>query len=871
MIKYVLKDFQQKAQVRFNCIVNDLEYLDCLKVLKANPTDPKAQKEANHGRHDPFHIQIDAPTGSGKTVLIGHLVKDGFADYVHILFSPGAGNLEEQTAKKLSSIIGPESVELVNETTFSTDAVAGVTYVGNWEQFVSRDTKTGKYKNRVVREGDTKSMFHWLDDIGSKYIPVVVTIDEAHHGSSSQVNSIKRFLADIQQTLGYSPLFIEASATHILDDVRKVKIELADVIKEGLIRKNARLNGNDLIKKVDALTSEQRASYMIEPFLLEHALEKQKELDAEYIKVDAHEVIDGKKVFYHSLIGLQIPNGAAGNAVIDRVEAQLRDKHGITRDNGMLAVFLSDDKTSNMENIESPASPVRVLIYKQGVATGWDCPRAQILLGFRHITSKIFTKQNLGRFLRTTQAKHYGNDVLDHTYIVSNVGDLGQLNFGDEIDKDFQYEKEAIFRVSEDSHVALSSFNNIAIAQQHYGYANQSVVKLPVLNSAWINVAAKTFLWNSLSYAEVDRKRESTISSEADTESMLTLESSAFTIDKISQEWGSDTAKQLADFRDKIYEAILDSDRDYGNNTQVARMLSQVIIRWYKEAVVKEISADKAHYGKLANVVSMVEAEKKSGVRNSDANWTEIAVEQLSLDSKHWKAVKAVILSALSAVPSIRVASAEEFETKGVKWAERVLMEDAAFAVASNETCWIAPADENKVKHFPEYYATCMITTKDSYHAGNGKHSSPEERFENIAIASLIKSSEEEGNKLAYFWKSPENKQGSLRLAVVTKAVEDNESKVSNFYPDYLLEMVKDGNYSPAVIEVKAEKDVDAANKDTTSILNAKAAKLVEIAGTYGIKAGLAFEKNAEWVVITEVKDNGEFVTQNFKEYMLEA
>jgi type III restriction enzyme len=80
---------------------------------------------------------------------------------------------------------------------------------------------------------------------------------------------------------------------------------------------------------------------------------------------------------------------------IEKVEKILESKYNITRENQKLAVYLSEDKTDNLDNIAKQNSPVEILIFKQAIATGWDCPRAQILVMFREIKSITFEIQTV--------------------------------------------------------------------------------------------------------------------------------------------------------------------------------------------------------------------------------------------------------------------------------------------------------------------------------------------------------------------------------------------------------------------------------------------------------------------------------------------
>lgn len=69
-----------------------------------------------------------------------------------------------------------------------------------------------------------------------------------------------------------------------------------------------------------------------------------------------------------------------------------------------------------------------VLIFKQAIAQGWDCPRAAILVSYRNINSPEFGIQTVGRILRMPHQKHYKNDALNYGYVYSNI-ETNRINF----------------------------------------------------------------------------------------------------------------------------------------------------------------------------------------------------------------------------------------------------------------------------------------------------------------------------------------------------------------------------------------------------------------------------------------------------------
>ena len=120
-----------------------------------------------------------------------------------------------------------------------------------------------------------------------------------------------------------------------------------------------------------------------------------------------------RNVDVNPLIVIQLPNKS--DAMLEGIKRYLENS-GITYENNQLAVWLSERK-QNLEDIEIPnAEPVAVII-KQAVATGWDCPRAQILVKLRDNMSETFEIQTIGRIRRMPEAKHYENERLDCCYL----------------------------------------------------------------------------------------------------------------------------------------------------------------------------------------------------------------------------------------------------------------------------------------------------------------------------------------------------------------------------------------------------------------------------------------------------------------------
>jgi len=217
-----------------------------------------------------------------------------------------------------------------------------------------------------------------------------VVIDESHENFTDKADEVISYFK--------TDKIVWASATpRDNPSAILVKVTEEDVIAEGLIKKMIQINPDFPSGKKFKDKDEVE-------FLLEQALAKQQEVKAAF-------VAKGSKV--NPLIVVQMPNNS--DAQLAEVEAWF-GKNGIDTTTGTLAVWLANIK-ENLDDISENEAKQRVVIIKQAIATGWDCPRAHILVKLRKNMDETFEIQTLGRIRRMPEACHYDDDTLDSCYL----------------------------------------------------------------------------------------------------------------------------------------------------------------------------------------------------------------------------------------------------------------------------------------------------------------------------------------------------------------------------------------------------------------------------------------------------------------------
>jgi len=250
-------------------------------------------------------------------------------------------------------------------------------------------TKRG---NTAIRDSERKNLFDRITDAHRKGTNFIVIIDEEHSNNTAKAKTIIDAFA--------AKNIIRVSATAIKNNRYEFyEIDELEVIDEGRITKALYVNEGieDNIEVSDDYD-----------YLLDLADEKRKAIAAQY-----KEVLPEDKII-RPLVLVQFPNGQP--ETIRAVEQKL-ESMGYTYDNAMVSIWMSEDKRDLPDNLtENDATPV-FLLMKQAISTGWDCPRAKILVKLREGMSEQFEMQTIGRIRRMPEAHHYEDGLLDFCYV----------------------------------------------------------------------------------------------------------------------------------------------------------------------------------------------------------------------------------------------------------------------------------------------------------------------------------------------------------------------------------------------------------------------------------------------------------------------
>lgn len=357
------------------------------------------------------NLIFKAPTGSGKTIMatqyLAALTEElstrpgcSYSEVAYVWIAPQ--KLHLQSFEKLKALFA-ENRKLQPVLFDDIDQSEGVIQPGeilfvNWES-VNKDS------NVMVRDSEQAESFFDIIERTQREQghPVVLIVDEEHRNWSRTADKSLQVVKRI-----HPKVELRISATPKTQSFNVVNIQRKEVIAEEMIKKGIYLNEDIDVDNGDA---------SLNRLLLHKAMDMRAKLAREYKRLG---------VDINPLLLIQLPNDTTESlsseekTLAESIAQMLKVEYDVTEENGLLGTWLSGKKTIGDE-ISCNDDLTQVLLFKQAIALGWDCPRAAVLLIFRNLQAEEFTVQTLGRILRMPEQKFYPSEMLNVGHVYTDI------------------------------------------------------------------------------------------------------------------------------------------------------------------------------------------------------------------------------------------------------------------------------------------------------------------------------------------------------------------------------------------------------------------------------------------------------------------
>ncbi|MBZ5640260.1 MAG: DEAD/DEAH box helicase family protein [Acidobacteriia bacterium] len=410
-MKLMLKELQEEAVVRL------------VRQVRG------AARDSRSG--DRQAVCLSSTTGSGKTVMLTSAIEllltgdDEHAPIVDatFLWITDQPELNEQTRKKMvatSSVLTVDTLIIVDASFDQEMLRAGAVHFLNIQ-------KLGKDKG-LVTQGDERTYSIWetiRNTIDARPGKFFVIVDEAHRGMTEEKGEaeaatiIQKFIKGSPGELPPVPVVVGISATPERFNKlivgtsranRPVDVDVADVRASGLIKETIVLHHPRKEQTAD-MTMLREAAYALKIFTAHWAAYcvTQEEYTVLPLLVVQVEDAGGKGRVSETdiAVGIRLLRDVLGTLPNDAFAHAFQEGTTLMVDGESLRYLAPSDIQEDQD--------VRVVFFKTSLNTGWDCPRAEVMMSFRAAADSTYIAQLVGRMVRTPLARRIVDDEVLNT------------------------------------------------------------------------------------------------------------------------------------------------------------------------------------------------------------------------------------------------------------------------------------------------------------------------------------------------------------------------------------------------------------------------------------------------------------------------
>lgn len=387
--------------------------------------------------HAPQVVSFTAPTGAGKTIIMSALIEsilygdDSYAEQQNaiIVWLSDSPQLNEQSRLKIDS--KADKIRLSQCVTILEESFDRESFEDGHIYFLN--TQKLSVSSKLTKRGDGRAYTIWetlANTVRDKSDRLYFIIDEAHRGmqgrEASKATTIMQKFIKGSDADGIPPMPVVIGMSATTQRFNTLVEGTSSTIHKSVVTADE-VRSSGLLKDRIVITYPEVGAVNNDMAILQAAADDWKEKWEHWTQYCQEQ----HYAYVNPVLIIQVLNGTGSKLTdtdLDDCLAKIEERTGVKFEAGQVVHTFGGTSTSIMVNglevrYEEPSRiaddrNIRVVFFKENLSTGWDCPRAETMMSFRHATDATYIAQLLGRMVRTPMQMHIQvDDVLNDVHL----------------------------------------------------------------------------------------------------------------------------------------------------------------------------------------------------------------------------------------------------------------------------------------------------------------------------------------------------------------------------------------------------------------------------------------------------------------------
>lgn len=390
-----------------------------------------------HRTHAPQVVSFTAPTGAGKTIIMSALIEDilfGNENYAEqpnaiIIWLSDSPQLNEQSKQKIDS--KANKIRLTQCVTISEESFDKELFEDGHIYFLN--TQKLSVSSKLTKNGDDRTYTIWqtlANTVREKSDRLYFIIDEAHRGmqgrEASKATTIMQKFIKGSEDDGISPMPVVIGMSATTQRFNALVEGTSSTIHKSIVTPDE-VRASGLLKDRIVITYPEEGAVNNDMAILQAAADDWKEKWEHWTQY----CFEQHYAYVNPILIIQVLNGTGDKLTDTNLEdciAKIEERTGFKLENGQVVHTFGGTTASLTINglevrYEEPSRiaedrNIRIVFFKENLSTGWDCPRAETMMSFKHASDATYIAQLLGRMVRTPMQMHIQvDDVLNDVHL----------------------------------------------------------------------------------------------------------------------------------------------------------------------------------------------------------------------------------------------------------------------------------------------------------------------------------------------------------------------------------------------------------------------------------------------------------------------